>query len=167
MQALETGATASRLPSAPTTSVTEVDKAVVDKTMAAQPAGNNDSLAYEQAFSSLKSGRYKQAISDFSEFTAAYPNSTYLPNAFYWLGEASYVNRDFERAYSEFNKVVSRFPTNSRVKDALLKMGFIHYENKQWKKARKFLTMVASKYPRTSAARLADQRLKRMRKEKR
>jgi len=132
-----------------------------------QLSKDQDKIAYEKAFSSLKSGRYKQAITDFSDFTVNYPNSEYLPNALYWLGEASYVNRDFKQASTAFNKVVTQYPTHSKSKDALLKIGFLQYENKQWKAARESLTTVSKKYPGSTAARLANQRLDRMRKEKR
>ncbi len=133
---------------------------------ASAPASGDD-LAYEKAFSSLKSGRYKQAIDEFSVFTTSFPTSNLLPNALYWLGEASYVNRDFERANTEFIKVVSEYPEHSKAKDAMLKIGFIQYENKQWKEAKETLNTVSKKYHGTTAARLADQRLDRMRQEKR
>ncbi len=126
-----------------------------------------DSLAYEKAFSSLKSGRYKQAIVEFADFSTTFPNSSLLPNALYWLGEASYVNRDFDRANTEFNKVVKQFPDHSKAKDALLKIGFIQYENKQWKAAKGTLNTVSKKYKGSTASRLADQRLERMHQEKR
>jgi len=128
---------------------------------------SGDSLAYEKAFSSLKSGRYKQAIDEFSVFTTSFPTSSLLPNALYWLGEASYVNRDFERANTEFIRVVSEYPEHSKSKDAMLKIGFIQYENKQWKEAKDTLNTVSKKYQGTTAARLADQRIDRMRQEKR
>lgn len=126
-----------------------------------------DKLAYEAAFSSLRAGKYKQSITDFSAFIEAYPKSTYLPNALYWLGEASYVTRDFKRASKEFNEVVSRFPAHSKAKDALLKIGFIQYENKQWQQSRATLEKVSASYPDTTVAQLAGQRLEKMRLEKR
>ncbi|PCH85435.1 MAG: tol-pal system protein YbgF [Piscirickettsiaceae bacterium] len=134
---------------------------------ATSQAAVGDNLAYEKAFSSLKSGRYKQAIVELADFSTKYPNSSLLPNALYWLGEASYVNRDFKRANTEFNKVVKQFPDHSKAKDALLKIGFIQYENKQWKVAKSTLNSVSKKYHGTTAARLADQRLERMHQEKR
>lgn len=128
--------------------------------------GTDDKLAYSQAFSSLKAGRYKQAIVDYSSFVSKFPNSSLLPNAYYWLGEASYVSRDFKRAIDEFNKVVAQYPTHSKAKDALLKIGFIQYENKQWKQARETLTTVVSSYPKTTVASLAQKRLDRLHQEK-
>lgn len=129
--------------------------------------GEQDRLAYEKAFSSLKAGQYQQSITDFSEFVAQHPNSVYIPNAFYWLGEASYVNRDFQRAYEEFNKVVSLYPEHSKAKDAMLKIGFIQYENKQWQAARETLEKVTTSYPNSTVASLAEKRLEQMRQENR
>ena len=90
----------------------------------------------------------------------------YLPNALYWLGEASYVNRDFSRALAEFNKVIVDYATHSKAKDAMLKIGFIQYENKQWKEARQTLQNVVSAFPGTTVSGLAQKRLDRMRQEK-
>lgn len=125
-----------------------------------------DKLAYDKAFSSLKSGRYQQSIVDFSAFVSAFPNSFYVPNALYWLGEASYVNRDFKRALEEFSKVVLQYPSHSKAKDAMLKVGFIQYENKQWKQARETLERVTVTYPGTTVASLAKKRLDRLSQEK-
>lgn len=133
---------------------------------AAVSSGSQDKLSYDKAFSSLKSGRYQQSIADFSDFVNKFPNSTYLPNALYWLGEASYVGRDFKRALEEFSKVVSQYPAHSKAKDALLKIGFIQYENKQWKQSRETLTKVSTSYPGTTVAGLAQKRLDRLRQEK-
>jgi len=134
-----------------------------------QPALVNSSqgkLAYDKAFSSLKSGRYKQSIIDFSGFVKNFPKSIYLPNALYWLGEASYVNRDFKRAVDEFNKVVTQYPAHSKAKDALLKIGFIQYERKQWKQSKETLTKVSTSYPGTTVASLAQKRLEKLRQAK-
>jgi len=126
----------------------------------------SDKAAYDKAFAGLRAGHYKQAIDDFSGFVSNYPASIYLANAYYWLAEASYVNRDFTRALDEFNKVLTKFPQHAKAKDALLKIGFIQYEKKQWQQARKSLQQVTANYPGTTVASLAAKRLERMQQEK-
>jgi len=130
-----------------------------------QPLGI-DKAAYDKAFAGLRAGNYQQAIDDFSAFVSSYPTSIYLANAYYWLAEASYVNRDFTRALDEFNKVLTQFPQHAKAKDALLKIGFIQYEKKQWQQARKSLQQVTANYPGTTVASLATKRLERMQQEK-
>ena len=127
------------------------------------PAQERD--AYQKAFQELKDGRYDQAISAFQTFLSRYPSGSYTGNAQYWLGEANYVTRRFEAAESEFRKVLERHPESSKVADALLKLGFTYYELGQWDAARKSLNDVVSRYPNTTVAKLADNRLQKMRME--
>ncbi|WJW74954.1 tol-pal system protein YbgF [Thiohalobacter sp. IOR34] len=121
--------------------------------------------AYEQALNILREGRYAQAGKAYRRFLAAYPDSAYAGNAQYWLAETYYVSRQFDKALAEFEKVVKQYPASSKVPDALLKMGFIQYELKQWDAARRLLEQVQKDYPRSTAARLAGERLARMRRE--
>ena len=168
LQELETGKPISS-SSAPPSSLSMTNNQVVPSKQPALPTsstGGQDKQAYEVAFSSLKSGQYQQAINHFTQFASDYPTSSYLPNALYWLGEASYVNRDFKRAEHEFNQVLVQFPSHSKAKDAMLKIGFIQHENKQVKQAQQTLTNVVKSYPGTTVARLAEQRLEKMRLEK-
>ncbi|MBQ0724622.1 MAG: tol-pal system protein YbgF [Cycloclasticus sp.] len=165
LQELETGRPISS-SSAPPSPLSATNNQVVQSKRPASPAGGQDKQAYEAAFSSLKSGQYQQAINHFTQFASDYPTSSYLPNALYWLGEASYVNRDFKRAEHEFNQVLVQFPSHSKAKDAMLKIGFIQHENKQVKQAQQTLTNVVKSYPGTTVARLAEQRLEKMRLEK-
>ncbi len=125
----------------------------------------DERAAYEGAFTLLKEGRYPQSIEALQKFLKAYPQSGYADNAQYWLGEANYVSREYKTAAAEFEKVVSQYPNSSKVPDAMLKLGFTRYELQQWGEARKALEQVVSQFPNSTAARLAETRLQRMRKE--
>lgn len=129
----------------------------------AESAG--EQAAYEKALEILREGRYPEAAQAFSAFVSTYPAGSYADNAHYWLGETYYVTRDFERALSVFKKLVATYPQSTKIPDARLKIGFIHYEQKQWALARQELTELADQYPETTAARLARERLERMKKE--
>jgi tol-pal system protein YbgF len=120
---------------------------------------------YERALDILKEGRYEAAAKAFRVFLSDYPGSRYSANARYWLGEAFYVVRDFDTAFQEFTRVVEDFPQDPKVSDARLKLGFIHYERQEWAKARETLEAVVRGSPGSTAARLAQDRLDRMRKE--
>jgi tol-pal system protein YbgF len=122
--------------------------------------------AYQKAFNTLKEGRYSESIKQFKAFLSNYPSGDYADNATYWLAETYYVTRDFNEAKAEFEKVIVSFPESQKVPDALLKTGYIAYELGNWKTARKKLTEVVSRFPKSSAARLAENRLRRMKQEK-
>lgn len=121
--------------------------------------------AYDQAFNLLRAAQYDKAIAAFQQFLQQYPQGPLSDNAQYWLGEANYVTRRFPEALKEFQKVVSQYPNSPKVPDAQLKVGFTHYELDQWDDARKALTEVMNKYPDSTAAKLAQNRLQRMKKE--
>ena len=124
--------------------------------------GGSDRDNYQAAFELLKEQRYEQAALAFGQFLVAYPDSQLADNAQYWLAEAHYVTDDFDEALSQFSVVIDRYPRSRKVPDALLKIGYCNYELEQWDAARESLTRVQSEFADTTAARLAEQRLKRM-----
>jgi tol-pal system protein YbgF len=120
---------------------------------------------YDTALAILREGRYAEAAQAFNRFLAANSGSVYADNAAYWLGETYYVTRDFDQALTTFQSLVSRYPQSSKVSDSHLKMGYIYYEKKDWNAAREHLNLVVSQYPGTTTARLAADRLQRMKQE--
>ncbi|MFQ5642478.1 MAG: tol-pal system protein YbgF [Thiogranum sp.] len=120
---------------------------------------------YDHALEQLKEGRYNEASSAFRAFLEKYPVSSYADNAQYWLGEVFYVTRQFQPALDEFGKVLNNHPDSPKVADAKLKMGYIQYELKDWAKAQELLKQVVGDYPGTTTARLAQERLERMKRE--
>jgi len=122
---------------------------------------------YDAAFALLKQGRYEHAARQFRAFVAAHPKSPLADNAQYWVGESAYVVRNFKLALDEFGKLLQAHPDSPKAPDALLKIGYAHYELADWGKARETLNQVVARYPNTAVARSAEQRLARMKKEKR
>ena len=96
------------------------------------------------------------------EFLARYPDHELADNAQYWLGEAYYVTRDYDNAIGAFETVGRRWPDSPKAADALLKLGFSQFELKRFPQARQSLTEVGRRHPGTEAARLAQERLKRI-----
>lgn len=130
-------------------------------------AVENGEAAYQAALQTLRSGQYEQAITALAAFPEQYPNSNYLPNTYYWQGEAQYVLRNFDAAVVSFQTVLDKFPISSKVADATLKMGFSQYELGQVDVAKATLAKVIESYPNTSASRLAKVRLDKIEQETR
>ena len=118
--------------------------------------------AYQDAFKLLKQSLYEQAIKSFQQFLAVYPDSEYSDNAQYWLGEAFFVTRDFKSAIDEYHKVVTLYPESQKLTEALLKMAYSHEELGEIDEARRQLEDLKQRYPGTTAARLADERLRKI-----
>jgi tol-pal system protein YbgF len=124
--------------------------------------GGSDRDNYQAAFELLKEQRYEPAAMAFKQFLVTYPDSELADNAQYWLAESFYVTQQFEEALVSFKTVIDDYPRSRKIPDALLKMGYCNYELERWNDARGALSRVQEDYPETTAARLADQRLKRM-----
>ncbi len=135
---------------------------------AAPPAGGDaaasstEQAVYGQAFDALKAGSYSLAITGFKDFLSTYPQSPLAENAQYWLGEAYYVNHDYDSAGAAFRGVLKKWPDSRKAPDALLKLGYTQFAQKQYPQAKATLTDVTQKYPGTDAARLAQDRLKKI-----
>ncbi|HUL47991.1 MAG TPA: tol-pal system protein YbgF [Steroidobacteraceae bacterium] len=123
---------------------------------------STEQAVYSQSFDALKAGSYSTAITGFRDFLKSYPQSPLAENAQYWLGEAYYVNHDYDSAAEAFRTVLKKYPDSRKAPDALLKLGFTQYEQKQYGAARATLTSVTQKYPGTDSAKLAADRLRRI-----
>jgi len=154
-----------RAPVDPEPEVVTMAEPASTEVRALQPPTPAEQAAYDRAFLALRETRYADAAEGFDRFLADHPDSTYAPNAQYWLGEVYYVTRDFETALGQFQRLLETYPESSKQPDALLKVGFSHYELGQWERARAALEQVVADYPGTNYSRLAENRLRTMRLE--
>jgi tol-pal system protein YbgF len=128
----------------------------------AAASGQSQEAAYKAAFNQLKSGQYKEAIGAFQAFITRFPGGAYIDNAQYWLGEAHYVQRDYDKALAEFDKVLKLYPQSPKVPDALLKMGYIQADKGNAKDSNALLKRLVQSYPESTAAGLAQKQLERL-----
>ncbi len=118
--------------------------------------------AYGRTFDALKQSRYGEAIAGFESFLRAWPTHDLADNAQYWLGEAHYVNRDYEKAIAAFSAVATQWPDSGKAADAMLKLGYAQLELRRTAAGRRTLEEVVAKFPGSEAARLAAERLRRL-----
>ena len=131
---------------------------------AALPNEDNEATkaAYKAAFSLLKAGQYDDSITAFNSFLEKYPNSQYADNAQYWLGETFYVRREFEPAVEQYQKLIQSYPASKKRSHAMLKIGYSYHELGQIDQARAILEDIRNSYAGSTAARLAEDRIRRM-----
>jgi tol-pal system protein YbgF len=152
-------------PSAgPAQAPSEAASADTGSAVTAAPSSHEED-DYRRAFDLLKVGNYKDSISAFNNFLGQYPKSAHADNAQYWLAEAYYVTHQYQPAISEYTKLVEHYPESQKLTHALLKIGYSHHELGQLDQARTSLESLRVRYPGTTAARLADERLQRIRLE--
>ena len=118
--------------------------------------------AYDQAFELLKQSRYEDSIVAFQNLADTWPGSQLADDAYYWMSEARYVNREFEYALSGFRTVVSRYPDSQRVPEALLKVGYIQYDIGAYDDAANTFRDILARFPGHQVTVSAQTRLRRI-----
>ncbi|MDU5452701.1 cell division protein CpoB [Pseudescherichia vulneris] len=106
--------------------------------------------------------RQDDAIAAFSSFVKNYPDSTYVPNANYWLGQLNYNKGKKDDAAFYFASVVKNYPKSPKAPDAMFKVGVIMQEKGDTAKAKAVYQQVVSKYPGTDGAKQAQKKLSAM-----
>ena len=114
---------------------------------------------YQLAFELLKDENYETARVSFIKFIRLHPDSDFIDDAKYWLGETYYAQRLFTQALKEFEEVLTEFPNSGKIPEALLKKGFCYFELDKVEKSKQLLKSVVSQYPDSSVSRLAAQKL--------
>lgn len=117
---------------------------------------------YQQAFELLKQSLYEQSIKAFREFLLRHPDSEYADNAQYWLGEAYFINGGFDQALVEYRALLQNYPDSQKRSQAQLKIGYCQHELGQIEQAKTQLEKLIRQHPGTTAARLAQDRLKKI-----
>tara|TARA_B100000929_G_scaffold281867_1_gene261284 strand:- start:39 stop:767 length:729 start_codon:yes stop_codon:yes gene_type:complete len=115
--------------------------------------------AYMAGFNKLKDGDYPAAIDAFKAFVAEHPETALTPNAWYWMGEAYYVQQKPDAARQSFETVVKRFSASPKVADSLYKIGLIQASSGHNDNAQATFERVVSQYPDSDAADQAKSRL--------
>ncbi len=136
----------------PTTSTT------LDQSYGESSLSENE--AYDQAVNLiLKERRYDDAIPEFEGFISKFPNSVYIANAHYWLGQLLFNKSEFAKAEQHFDRVISFYPDSNKRSDAMLKQGTVMQRLGKQDEAKKLFEQVISEYPDSNAANLATSRL--------
>lgn len=125
------------------------------------PLSENENEAYDKAVNLiLKDRLYEQAIPEFQTFLQNFPNSSYVPNAHYWLGQLLFNKQDWAGAGEQFQSLISSYPDSSKRADATLKLGIAEMERSNAARAKQLWEQVVAEFPDSSSAKLAEKRLR-------
>lgn len=129
---------------------------------AISPTIEDEKKTFLAAYETFRSGGPDKAIAPMQAFVKRYPDSTFTPSAYYWLGEF-YLNAshpDTASARTQFETVLARYPDHAKAPAALYKIGTIlDMQGKQAEAGKKMQELLA-RYPKSAEAALADSYLK-------
>jgi len=107
----------------------------------------------------LEKKQYDQAITALQAWVKKYPDSTYQPNANYWLGQLNYNKGKKDDAAYYFATVVKNYAKSPKAPEALFKVGVIMQEKNDTAKAKAVFQQVIKQFPNSESAKLAQKRL--------
>lgn len=159
-----TGATAAPAASTSTgsdSSAAAAPAAATASTAAETPASSGDANTdYNRAVDLvLVKKQNDQAITAFQSFVKQYPDSTYQPNANYWLGQLFYNKGKKDDSAYYFAVVVKNYPKSPKAPEAMYKVGVIMQEKGLVDKAKAVYQQVIKQYPTSDSAKQAQKRI--------
>ncbi len=104
----------------------EKDSKIKIKMITNARQSSNSSQDFQEYKSIRKSylvGKYQKAIEDFDQFLLQFPQSKYIPNAYYWKGECYYSLEDYQKAIAVFEQILALFPDSQKANHAKVKIG--------------------------------------------
>jgi tol-pal system protein YbgF len=117
---------------------------------------------YEQALGVFRKGDFAASSLMFADFNRRYPNSAYLPQSLFWLGNAQYATRDYKSAVATFRQLIQLAPDHARAPESWLAIANCQIEMKEPKSARKTLEDLIKAHPSSEAAAAAKERLSKL-----
>ncbi len=104
-------------------------------------------IDYRTSLDLLYKGEFAAAELAFRRFAEAYPESDFLGEAYYWIGEALYVRELFKGAAEAYLVSARDYPENTKAADSLLKLAFTFKALGEGGQACKALAQIDKNYP--------------------
>ncbi len=108
--------------------------------------------AYRESYQLVKEREFERAQASLASFIKRYPNSSYIPNAYFWLGELQYLAMELPLSRDSFLSLIEQYPQHKKVADAKFKLGKVYHQLGQSDKARNTLESVLSDHAKSTAA---------------
>ena len=119
----------------------------------------SEQKTFDAAMALFKASNYPSADRAFNNFLSRYPDSAYAAQAYYWLANTYFAQRDCANAIPAYQAVYKRFTMSQKAADAMLNTASCQVELNETTDARETLEALLKKYPKSAAAGTAKARL--------
>ena len=118
------------------------------------PSPDDEKKAYFSAYEVYRSGGPNKAINPMREFIKTYPQSTYIPGAYYWLGEfyLAASPADVNNARKSFRILIEQFPDAPKAPSALYKLASLADVDGKTSEAARYLQDILKRFPASPEA---------------
>jgi tol-pal system protein YbgF len=87
------------------------------------PPGMNAETTYTNAYRDYTGGNYDLAMQEFNDYLKYFPNTTFAPNAQYYLGDIYSRRKNYDNAIQAFDAVLEHYSENSKTAASHYKKG--------------------------------------------
>lgn len=124
---------------------------------AVAPNPDDEKRAYFAAYEVFKTGGPNKAINPMRNFIKNYPQSTFTPSAYYWLGEfyLAASPADVANAKKSFKIVTEQYADTPKAAAALLKLGSFADIDGKTQEAINYMLKIVKNFPNTPEANAA------------
>lgn len=115
---------------------------------------DDDKRAYFAAYQTFKTGGPNKAINPMRNFIKTYPQSTFIPSAYYWLGEfyLAASPADVNNAKKSFRIVVDNYADAPKAASAMLKLASFADVDGKTQDAVKLMLRIVKEFPKSEEA---------------
>jgi len=136
-------------------------------TMAQEPAEpvydpETEDRAYESGYAFYRANSYQNAINAFQEFLKKFPDSVFVPNVHFWMGESYFALKDYKNSLASYQLLTDKYSYSSKTPDAMLAVANCQQQLNSVKSAKTTLKQLIAKYPHSDAAGKAKTLLKKL-----
>jgi tol-pal system protein YbgF len=129
-----------------------------------EAGGGDVEQLYTIGADQLQRGAAGTARRAFEQILAQHATHERAPDAQFHLAETFVIEGQREQAMEAFERVVERYPNSPRAPTALYRAGMLAEEAGNNQRARGYFQRVLAGYPRSDEARLAEERMRRLRR---
>lgn len=122
--------------------------------------GSNDYSVFQKAYMMGLQKNYNGKINELNNLINTYPQSDYLPDAYFEKGRAYVMLNQNDRAVSTFDELENKYPKSSWSRKAGLQKGMLYFDSRDLDNAITSYKRVISNYPGSDEAQVAIQDLK-------
>jgi TolA-binding protein len=125
----------------------EFDEYLVKYKQANPESKATESIEFEAAKSLYFNEKYSRAISGFQDFMKAYPTSSYLPEAKFYIAESYFRSNDINKALPYYYEIVKDNKSNNVVR-SVQRIAELEFQNKRYRESISFYHRLSG-YSRT------------------
>jgi len=133
----------------------------------AKPQAPVDSVQqYDEAYNAFAKKHYREAREKFEAFIKAFPKDERVDNAYFWVAETYYNEKDFEGAILAYETHLKKYPKSQKAPAALFKQGLSFIEIGDKKTGAVIFNQLIEQYPKTTEADQAKKQVAKIKKTK-